>query len=205
MTIFRLDLLRHGEPQGGARFRGDGVDDPLSDLGWQQMWSAMGGEDLPHALPWTQIISSPMQRCQSFARRLAECTGLPLAIESRFREVGFGAWEGRTRAELRAQGPEYQAFFADPVNARPAGSEPLEDFYARVIHGLGHIQQEYADQHVLLVTHAGVIRATICYALDIPLKAMYRIKIPYAGVTQVEADQMGLSLMYVNRLQGLAP
>lgn len=205
MTRFRLDLLRHGEPQGGARFRGDGVDDPLSDLGWQQMWSAIGSEDLPRDLPWTQIVSSPMQRCRSFAYCLAERAGLPLAIEPRFREVGFGAWEGRTRAELRARGAEYQAFFADPVSARPAGSEPLEGFYARVIQGLDHMQQAYDGQHVLLVTHAGVIRASICHALDIPLQAMYRIKIPYAGLTQIQADDLGLSVIYVNRPQVLAP
>lgn len=37
----RLDLIRHGEPVGGRRFRGDAVDDPLSDTGWQQLESRL--------------------------------------------------------------------------------------------------------------------------------------------------------------------
>jgi len=35
-----IDLLRHGEPEGGVRYRGDGVDDPLSARAWKQMWAA---------------------------------------------------------------------------------------------------------------------------------------------------------------------
>ena len=37
-----IDLIRHGQPQGGSVYRGHGVDDPLSELGWQQMWKAVG-------------------------------------------------------------------------------------------------------------------------------------------------------------------
>ena len=36
-----IDLLRHGEPDGGQKFRG-AVDDPLSPHGWEQMRSAVG-------------------------------------------------------------------------------------------------------------------------------------------------------------------
>ena len=32
-----LDYLRHGQPEGGQRFRGNGIDDALSELGWRQM------------------------------------------------------------------------------------------------------------------------------------------------------------------------
>jgi hypothetical protein len=32
MAATTLDYLRHGQPVGGTRFRGNGVDDPLSDL-----------------------------------------------------------------------------------------------------------------------------------------------------------------------------
>ena len=46
-----IDLIRHGEPQGGPRYRGDGIDDPLSDKGWRQMWDAVG-EDAP----WTFLF-----------------------------------------------------------------------------------------------------------------------------------------------------
>ena len=39
--ITTLDLMRHGEPVGGRRYRGR-TDDPLSEKGWNQMWTAVG-------------------------------------------------------------------------------------------------------------------------------------------------------------------
>ena len=56
-----IDLIRHGEPIGGRRYRGHGVDDPLSEKGWSQMWQAVGNYNA-----WHHIITSPLQRCQQF-------------------------------------------------------------------------------------------------------------------------------------------
>lgn len=36
MRELMVDLLRHGQTEGRTCFRGD-TDDPLSDLGWEQM------------------------------------------------------------------------------------------------------------------------------------------------------------------------
>ena len=60
-----LDLLRHGEPVGGSRYRGQ-TDDPLSDKGWAQMRDAVGDVH-----PWDHIITSPLSRCSDFAHELA--------------------------------------------------------------------------------------------------------------------------------------
>ncbi|MGH8626386.1 MAG: hypothetical protein ACREYC_14335 [Gammaproteobacteria bacterium] len=35
-----IDLRRHGEAEGGARYRGS-TDDPLTAEGWAQMWAAV--------------------------------------------------------------------------------------------------------------------------------------------------------------------
>ena len=41
MTTTLIDLIRHGEPEGGPMFRGQ-TDHPLSATGWQQMRGAIG-------------------------------------------------------------------------------------------------------------------------------------------------------------------
>ncbi|MHB1590203.1 MAG: histidine phosphatase family protein [Sulfuricella sp.] len=41
MKSTTIDLIRHGEPVGGRRYRGR-TDDPLSEKGWNQMWTAVG-------------------------------------------------------------------------------------------------------------------------------------------------------------------
>ena len=75
---------------------------------------------------WDRIISSPLSRCAEFANWLAEQRDLPLEICDDLREVGFGAWEGLNRDQLRRnRAADYLAFFQDPVNNRPAGAEPL--------------------------------------------------------------------------------
>jgi len=56
-----IDLLRHGDVEGGDVFRGSS-DDPLSDDGWRQMQDALEDKS-----GWDVIITSPLQRCCEFA------------------------------------------------------------------------------------------------------------------------------------------
>ncbi len=195
-----LDLVRHGAPAGGRRFRGGTVDDPLTPRGWDQMWAV-----LPAEPPWTAIASSPMLRCRAFAEAAAVRLGLPWQVEERLREVGFGAWEGRTHAEVEAREPAaYRAFYADPVRARPPGAEPLDRFMARVGAALGDLARDHAGGHLLVVAHAGVIRAAVVHALGAPPGAMYRLAVPHAAVTRLEQGGGRWQVRFVNA-GGAAP
>lgn len=190
MTI-TLDMMRHGEPAGGRRYRGQ-IDDPLSEKGWAQMHAAVG-----EALPWTRIVSSPLVRCRAFAESLADSHGLPLALDDRLREVGFGAWEGKTAAEIEADAPDALARFkADPVNARPVGAEPLAEFHVRVAAALEDVLVRHEGQHVLLVGHAGVMRMALAWALHIPLEHAYRIEVATASLTRLRFDAGRASLIF---------
>jgi alpha-ribazole phosphatase/probable phosphoglycerate mutase len=178
-----IELLRHGEPVGGSRFRGQ-RDDPLSERGWQQMWAAVDGRT-----PWQQVLSSPLLRCHAFAEALCARHGLPLRAEPRFAEIGFGVWEGRTRQELEAQEPgQVERFLRDPVGQRPPGAEPLDAFVARVRAGFDELLACHAGQTVLVVAHAGVIRTILATVLDMPPAAMYRIHVAHAGITRLHTD-----------------
>jgi alpha-ribazole phosphatase/probable phosphoglycerate mutase len=186
-----LDLMRHGEPVGGRRYRGQ-IDDPLSEMGWAQMDAAVGG-----SAPWDRIVSSPLARCRAFAETLAGTRGLPLALDARLMEVGFGAWEGKSAAEIEAAAPGTLARFkADPVNARPPGAEPLAEFYARVAAALDDLHAQHAGEHLLLVGHAGVIRMAFAWALQVPLEHAYRIEVACASLTRLRFDGGRASLIF---------
>jgi alpha-ribazole phosphatase/probable phosphoglycerate mutase len=186
-----LDLMRHGEPVGGRRYRGQ-IDDPLSEKGWAQMRAAVG-----ELAPWDRIVSSPLLRCRAFAEALASAQGLPLTLDERLKEVGFGAWEGKTAAEIEEDAPGTLARFkADPVNLRPAGAEPLADFHARVADGLGDLLAQHAGEHLLLVGHAGVIRMAFAWALHVPLAHAYRIEVASASMTRLRFDEDRASLIF---------
>ena len=180
----RIDLLRHGEPVGGGYYRGQ-VDDALSEKGWEQMWNAVGT-----APEWQQIVSSPLLRCSAFAASLAESLVLPVQLEPRFMEVGFGDWEGKTRDELDRLDPgQIARFYQNPVKNRPPGAEPLDEFTDRVQAAFNEMLDQFTGQSVLVVAHAGVIRAILAYTLDIPLASMYRISVPTAGISRISTHR----------------
>lgn len=188
-----IDLIRHGEPVGGRRYRGQ-IDDPLSEVGWQQMWATVQG----HA-PWQHIVTSPMQRCRAFAQALGEKHSLDVEEDARFKEVGFGSWEGRTADDIRREDPQRIArFYHDPVGHRPQDAEPLHDFARRVGQGLDDLLERYQGRHVLVVAHAGVIRAILTQVLGAPFESMYRIHVETASLTRVETDgERPLTVVFV--------
>lgn len=186
-----LDFIRHGEPVGGRKYRGQ-IDDPLSEKGWAQMHAALGKE-----VPWSRLISSPLVRCRAFAEALAVQHNFPLELEARFKEIGFGVWEGKTAQQIDADTPGTLARFkADPVHARPPGAEALEAFYARVCAGIEHVLYAHPDEHILIVSHAGVIRMALAFALEIPLANAYRIEVASAGVTRLRFDSGRATLIF---------
>lgn len=183
-TLTWLDLLRHGEPVGGRKYRGQ-TDDPLSDKGWAEMRAAVAGER-----PWTAIVSSPLARCLAFSEWLAQETGLPLSVDARLQEVGFGSWEGKYGEELTAQDPDLLfRFKQDPIRQRPEGAEPLDAFYRRVDAALSEVARQHAGGHPLLVAHAGVIRMVLCRVLGMPPAHAYRLNIASAAMTRIKIEQ----------------
>jgi alpha-ribazole phosphatase len=189
-----LDLIRHGEPIGGHRYRGHTIDDPLTEKGWAQMWNAVGEYNL-----WQQIITSPLQRCQVFASALGKRHGINVITEPRFKEVGFGAWEGSTHDEIRIRrADEYQAFLNDPVNHRPQGAEVLDDFIKRVGSAYDETIDRYRGQHCLIVTHAGVIRVLVARTVHAPPVGLYRIKISNGGITRLRHTETNKMLEFLN-------
>ena len=183
-TVF--DLLRHGEPVGGKKYRGQ-TDDPLSEKGWQQMRAAVGKH-----CPWDVIISSPLSRCAAFAQELSARHGLALELDARFMELGFGEWEGRTAADLLAHDPlRLTRFWQDPVKHAPPGGELLAVFRERVAGGFDEILTRHAGRHVLIVCHAGVIRLLVSRVLEMPLDRMFRLDVPNAGISRLRVDANG--------------
>ncbi len=182
--ITTVDLIRHGEPVGGRRYRGQ-TDDPLSDQGWQQMRSAVG-----ERCDWEAIVSSPLSRCQAFARELAQRHGIALDVDERLKEIGFGAWEGRTPEELTAQDAGMLArFLDDPITHSPPGAESLAAFQARVAAAWDDLLVQHGGRHVLVVAHAGVIRMVLSRVLEIPLHRVFRLHVPNAALTRVRVEQ----------------
>lgn len=199
--VTTIDLLRHGECTDGHCYRGSS-DVALSDKGWQQM------HDNIHQLEpvWQKIISSPLSRCMNFAKDLAAKQQLPLIIEPKFKELHFGDWEGRSIEAVWADEPEVvSAWFANPILSPPPNGEAADVFSTRVIAGLTAIVEANKGDHVLLVSHGGVMRALLAYCLAMPLLELNRFDIPYACVSRIqvvsELEQQYYRFIFHNKFQ----
>lgn len=181
-----IDLIRHGEPVGGRRYRGR-TDDPLSEKGWNQMWAAVGDYR-----GWQHIVSSPLLRCADFAHELGRKMGIPISLDDRLAELGYGEWEGKTPVELTVHDPDLLLRYRrDPLNNRPPGAEELEGFAVRVSAAWRHICEQQRGRHVLVVAHAGVIRMIMAQVLAMPPSHLFRIQVGNAAISRFTIDGEG--------------
>jgi len=189
-TETMIDFIRHGEPAGGRMYRGNQVDHPLSERGWQQMHETISRQYLglrsEDQLKWDLIITSPMLRCHAFAKVLSQQLGIPAITNTALTEISFGEWEGKTPAEIKTHDPVlFHDFHRDPVKNRPPGAESLETFSTRIMDGLSLLIKEHTGKKILLVTHAGIMRTILIHVLSAPLKSRQSIRFPYAGMLRL--------------------
>ncbi len=193
-TTTIIDFIRHGEPEGGSRYRGHAIDDPLSDKGWEQMWHGVGD-----TAPWDMILSSPLIRCAQFAEALGERHNIPVIINEQLKEIGFGVWEGKTKDELKSErGEEFAAFYADPVNNTPQGAEPVSSFFQRISAVFDSIRDHHEGRHLLVVAHAGVIRAALVHAIGAGAASIYRFEVSNGKISRVEIRDERMQLVLMN-------
>jgi alpha-ribazole phosphatase len=132
-------------------------------------------------LPWPprEVWSSPAERCRRLAEELA--TG-EVRIEPRLAELDMGEWDGRCWDEL--SGPVHAAWMADPWRTRPPGGESADDLLARV----GALRSEILGsrpERLLLVTHAGVIRAWRSVGEGRPLPELFSEAVGFGSFTRL--------------------
>ncbi|SEI83902.1 alpha-ribazole phosphatase [Allopseudospirillum japonicum] len=181
MPTLSFDVLRHGETTGGAGVYIGRTDWPLSTQGWQQMDAALQA----HTAQYTQVITSPLQRCAAFANAYAKANHLEIHTQADWQEYAFGLWEGRSGADLYAQYPQALSdFWQDPIRYPPPEAEHLPAFGTRIANALSRLIHQNLT-HSLVVTHAGVIRVLLCWAQGQSLHHLLSFNVPFAALYQV--------------------
>jgi len=153
----RILLVRHGETDGESSIRFHGSNDvDLSAEGLEQM--ARAARQVSRQ-PIDLVVASPLRR--SWRAAWIVGGGAPVRLESDFREVHFGRWEGLTREEIQTCDPIlYQDWQAGADGFAYPEGESREELRARVGRGLERLMA--ADVHsALLVLHKGVIRLIV--------------------------------------------
>jgi len=185
-----LLLIRHGETQWNTQSRIQGyLDIALSERGQRQ--AALLARFLAGAAI-DAVFASDLARASQTAQPLAHTLGLPLRVDARLRERGFGLFEGSTYAEAQANWPNEYAIWRrrDPAYALPGGESYLAA-RARVLQCLEEIARGYAGQTVAVVTHGGVLDIVYRAAFGIAWETPRSHLLPNTSINRVLARHPG--------------
>ena len=171
-------FVRHGPTRATGAIGWTDLDADLSD--------AARLSALSTALPKDAVIlSSDLTRASKTADAIADGRQR-LSHDARFREIHFGAWEGRDFEEIGAKEPELlQAYWDTPGDVSPPGGESWNDLTTRVSNGLMDMTGS-THKNIICVAHFGVILAAISFARAISAGAIMGFKIDPLSVTHLE-------------------
>ena len=147
-----------------------------------------------------KIYSSDLQRCQKTAESFSAHIGAELVISRNLREISFGDWENRSWDEISENDPQARKWFEDIENIVPPGGEALDVFTKRVMESVAECASDDGEV-VLIVTHAGVIRAVIAAVTGNNYIYTFSYQLDYNGITGVEWNTCygDSRLLFVNR------
>ena len=185
--VTQIWLIRHA-PVAGPRGVIHDIDAP-ADVGDTAALSR-----LRSLLPKTHVaISSPARR----ARDTAEALGLVAALNPAFGEQDFGRWTGRTHEDIRRESEAaYDDFWRAPATNRPPGGESFVKQIGRVRQGVAALPAG----DVIVVAHAGTIRAALAVALDMPPDKALSFVIDPLSLTRLDRLDHGWRAVAVNRI-----
>ncbi len=204
MALFYL--VRHGESVWNAAGRLCGrTDVELNDAGRRQ--AERLGERL-RALPPSAIYASPLKRTVETASIMALGTGLTSAIDARLVELNYGAWEGKTFAQVMAEDSElYRRWDADPAREAPPEGETGFEALERVVPFFDELRQRHSSdrEHIVLVTHKTLCRLVMCHALGLaPSEYRRRLSMENAALNIIAPAADGWRVILLNDTSHLA-
>ena len=105
------------------------------------------------------MYSSDLKRAHQTATAVAALQGLEVVSHPGLRERGFGAFEGKTFAEIEIALPEDSLLWRkrDPHWTPPHGGESLFVMEQRVRKTLNELASQHTGQHIALFAHGGVM------------------------------------------------
>jgi alpha-ribazole phosphatase len=192
MKVF---LLRHLETEATAGRCIGQSDVALSEKGRADVAKVV---EKVKALVPNVIISSDLMRCRVLAEALAKEVKVDVVFESAWREVNFGKWEGKRWEEIYAKDrTHYEAWAKDFVTFAPPKGESFVNFQKRIARELNALQTHQAET-LVVITHAGAIRAAISSAIGVPLERVFSIELNYGALVQLSRNNERWTLQNLN-------
>lgn len=184
-------IVRHGRPERaeqGKVFLGV-TDVALSEAGAAQSGQAGAILKEKTGCRAVKIVTSPLMRCFQTASIIKEhvcCSSFE--TDPRLREIDMGIWDGKLIDDIRDEYPEeYRARGQDLWNYKVPEGESFAETGKRFCSALEDIiRNEPDDSIVIIVSHAGAVRAGLSLLTEMPFSTWMKRDIPYAGIAELE-------------------
>lgn len=190
----RVLAIRHGETTWNVDTRIQGqLDIGLNDTGrWQASRLAQALADEPIAA----IYASDLGRAFETAQHVSRATGVPVTPEPGLRERHFGAFQGRTFADIEAELPEQATLWRkrDPDFA-PGGGESLKQLRERVVSTAHALAARHPGELIVMVGHGGVLDVLYRDATRLELQAPRTWALGNAAINRLLWTPAGFSLV----------
>ncbi len=199
----RILLARHGETELNSAGRYWGHSDvKLSPLGLKQ------AERLRDRLATERVdavYSSDLQRALVTAKTIASRHRLDVTTCAELREINFGELEGLNFEEISQLFPEFTAKWKVQRNTdiEFPGGESLKGLHNRVGIFVGRLKKHKAEETVLVVAHAGVLRSLICQLMRIGRQYIYHVRLDLGSLSILETYPTGAILTLLNDISHL--
>lgn len=189
-----LWLVRHGESESNLKkvWQGHG-DSPLSIHGRAQ--AAALGTRL-RCIEFDKVVASPLSRAFDTALAISG----DVHLESAFREIDVGKWEGLTRGEVAAKFPEEVAVLrAGSRDQKVGGGESWNDLSRRAGGALSELIASCETQsRVLLVCHGGVIATLVRDLFELGVNAQRMAPLRNTSLTRLRLTDSRVELLAFN-------
>jgi len=187
-----LYFLRHGQTAFSRddTFCGSGLDPELTPEGLQM---AQAFANAYRNTEWRAIYSSSLRRAITTAEPLCEAIKATLNKRPELNEIGYGKWEGMTKATVEQQyHDDYITWLADLSWYAPTKGELAVAIARRGMQLIEEIKEQYDSGNVLVVSHKATIRIMLCALLGIDVgRFRYRLVCPVGSVSLVEFNDEG--------------
>ncbi len=196
MEPTRILAIRHGETAWNVDTRLQGhLDIPLNEVGLRQaqhLARALAVRDAIDA-----IYASDLSRARDTALAIAQAVGHTVTTHAGLRERHFGAFQGRTFAEIETELPDHAWHWRKrtPEWVPPGGGESLLMLQERIVRAVNELAARHGGQQMVLVAHGGVMDILYRAATRLELQAPRTWQLTNTAVNRLLWTPQGLSLV----------
>lgn len=179
-------LIRHTTPDIEK-----GICYGQSDLGLVENYT-QEFESISKKIPSTKnckVFSSPLKRCMLLAKHFSNT----ISFDDRLKELNFGDWELKSWNDIPEK--DINPWMKDFVNVVVPNGESYTQLASRVSSCFKDILNSKNEETIIIVSHAGPIRAYLAQLLNIDLKDSFNIKINYGDVFHLKKENDAIKLI----------